>query len=156
MHDPPEEGTMRRTHRALVTLALGSLALVAAITTAVAEPVAPTENSEETKARKALYQSELEHNLQRRGPATAPVTDPTATALWEAEQRRVARVPDPFVPPPATATAANPSLEAPGANLDALAALLLGLVGGLVGGAAALIGWTISTRRRLPRTVAGT
>jgi hypothetical protein len=99
MHDPPEEGTMRRTHRALVTLALGSLALVAAITTAVAEPVAPTENSEETKARKALYQSELEHNLQRRGPATAPVTDPTATALWEAEQRRVARVPDPFVPP---------------------------------------------------------
>jgi hypothetical protein len=84
------------------------------------------------------------------------MTDPTATALWEAEQRRVARVPDPFVPPPATATAANPSLEAPGANLDALAALLLGLVGGLVGGAAALIGWTISTRRRLPRTVAGT
>ena len=78
------------------------------------------------------------------------MTDPTATALWEAEQRRVARVPDPFVPPPATATAANPSLEAPGANLDALAALLLGLVGGLVGGAAALIGWTISTRRPTP------
>ena len=128
----------------------------APVPAAVAEPVAPTENSEETKARKALYQSELEHNLQRHGLATAPVTDPTATELSEAEQRRVARVPDPFVPSPATATAANPSLEAPGANLDALTALLLGLVGGLVGGAAALIGWTISTRRRLPRTVAGT
>ena len=105
--------------------------------TAVAEPVAPTENTEETTSRKALYQSELEHNLQRRGLATAPVTDPTATALSEAQQRRVARVPDPFVPSPATATAANPSLEAPGGNLDAFAALLLGLVGGLVGGAAA-------------------
>jgi hypothetical protein len=36
---------MRRTHRALLTLALGGLVLVAAITTAVAEPVAPTEHS---------------------------------------------------------------------------------------------------------------
>jgi hypothetical protein len=90
---------MRRTHRALVTLALGGLALAAAITTAVAEPVAPTENSEETTQRKALYRSALEHNLQRRGPATALVTDPTATELSEAEQRRVARVPDPFVRP---------------------------------------------------------
>jgi hypothetical protein len=64
-------------------------------------------------------------------------------------------VPDPLVPPAPTA-AGNPGLEAPGGNLDAVAALLLGLLGGLVGGAAAVIGWTISTRRRLPRTAAGT
>lgn len=143
---------MRRTHRALVMLALGCLALVATITTAVAEPVAPTGNSGQTAQRKALYESELEHNLQRRGLATASLTDPSATKLSEPEQRRIARVPDPFVPPAPTA-AGNPGLEAPGGNLDAVAALLLG---GLVGGAAAVIGWSISTRRRLPRTAAGT
>ena len=147
---------MRRTHRALVMLALDGPALVATITTAVAEPVAPTGNSEQMAQRKALYESELEHNLQRRGLATAPVTDTSATELSEAEQPRIARVPDPFVPPAATAAAPNPGLEAPGGNLDALATMLLGLLGGLVGGAAAVIGWTISTRRRLPRTAAGT
>jgi hypothetical protein len=63
---------MRRTHRALVMLALGCLALVATITTAVAEPVAPTGNSGQTAQRKALYESELEHNLQRRGLRRLP------------------------------------------------------------------------------------
>jgi len=40
--------------------------------------------------------------------------------------------------------------------VDVLATLLVGLIGGLVGGAAAAIGWTATTRRRLPRAAAGT
>jgi hypothetical protein len=38
--------------------------------------------------------------------------------------------------------------------VDVLATLLLGLVGGLVGGGAAIGGWTIATRRRLHRVAA--
>jgi hypothetical protein len=37
-----------------------------------------------------------------------------------------------------------------------LATLLLGLVGGLVGGAAAIGGWILATRRRRPRPAAAT
>jgi hypothetical protein len=37
---------------------------------------------------------------------------------------------------------------------QALATLALGLA--LVGGAAAMVGWTAATRRRRPRTAAGT
>jgi heme O synthase-like polyprenyltransferase len=37
-----------------------------------------------------------------------------------------------------------------------VATLLVGLVGGLVGGAAAMLGWTATTRRRRPRAAAGT
>jgi hypothetical protein len=39
-------------------------------------------------------------------------------------------------------------------DVDALPSLLLGLVGGLVGGTAAAIGWTVPTRRRLLRAAA--
>jgi hypothetical protein len=38
--------------------------------------------------------------------------------------------------------------------VDVLATLLLGLVGGLVGGGAAIGGWTIATRRRMHRVAA--
>jgi hypothetical protein len=39
----------------------------------------------------------------------------------------------------------------PSRGVDVLATLLVGLVGGLVGGAAAMAGWTATTRRRVRR-----
>jgi hypothetical protein len=55
---------MRRTHKALATLALG-LALATA-TTAAAAATPPTGTQDQADQRKALYQSELERNLQQR------------------------------------------------------------------------------------------
>ena len=116
---------MRRTHKALATLALG-LALVGATTaTAAATPPTATPDQADQVARKALYQSELERNLATAADRTA--TRPSA-----------------------------PIDPAPSPGVDVVATLLIGLVGGLAGGAAAMIGWTATTRRRRPRAAAGT
>jgi hypothetical protein len=40
--------------------------------------------------------------------------------------------------------------------VDVAATLLVGLVGGLLGGAAVMVGWTATIRRRRPRTATGT
>jgi hypothetical protein len=134
-------------------LALGSLFLAA---TTVATAAQPSGNSEQIAQRKALYESQLESNLQRRSE-TAPVPDSTTIPLSGAEQRNIARVPDPYVPAPtAAAPAASADRALPGGDVDVLGTLLLGLLGGLVGGFAAAVGWSRSTRRRLPRTAAGT
>ena len=61
---------MRRTRKALATLALG-LAL-ATVTTAAAAATPPTgtqDQADQVAQRKALYQSELERNLQLRNQA---------------------------------------------------------------------------------------
>jgi hypothetical protein len=71
-------------------------------------------------------------------------------------QRQIARVPDPYVPAPAPAVPAADAAPAGPGGVNGLAVLVLGLVGALVGGVAAAIGWTTSTRRCLPRTAAGT
>jgi hypothetical protein len=149
---------MRRTHRALATLALG-LALVGA-TTAVAAAAPPTGTQDQTDQRKALYQSELERNLQARNQAGNQVLAERRLAaqrkaLYQSELertlawRRALRV---IAVHPVART--NPA--APSPDVDVLATLLVGLVGGLVGGAAAMLGWTAATRRRLPRAAAGT
>jgi hypothetical protein len=117
---------MRRTHKALATLALG-LAL-ATVTTAAAAATPPTGTPDQADQRKALYQSELERNL-----ATAAAADRAAIR-------------------PSAPT--DPAAPAPG--VDVGVTLLVGLVGGLVGGAAAMLGWTATTRRRRPRVAAGT
>jgi hypothetical protein len=44
---------------------------------------------------------------------------------------------------------------APSSGVNVLATLLVGLVGGLVGGAAAVVGWTAMTRRHRPPAAAG-
>jgi hypothetical protein len=57
----------------------------------------------------------------------------------------------------ADVAATRPAAPAAGAaGVDPLATLLVGLAGGLVIGAAAIIGWTARSRRRLPRAAAGT
>jgi len=59
---------MRRTHRALAALALG-LALVGATTVVAAAAAPPKGTPDLTDQREALYQSELERNLQLRTQA---------------------------------------------------------------------------------------
>ena len=157
---------MNRTRTALSTLALG-LALAAATTTAWATP--SSEAGSQADQRRALYQSELAQNLQRRGEAgqrkalyqselarnlqqRKPADQAVAAlstqraALYQAElEHNLAHV---------AAPAAGNAPAAPAAGVDALPTLLLALFGGLFGGAAAMVAWT-ATRRRSPRPVAG-
>jgi hypothetical protein len=148
---------MHRTRKALATLTLG-LALVGA-TTAVAAAAPPTGTQDLADQRKALYQSELERNLQLRNQAGSEVLaeDELAArkALYQSElERNLATA------PAADRAAIRPSAQtdpaAPSPGVDVAATLLIGLVGGLVGGAAAMIGWTTTTHRRRPRAAAGT
>ena len=151
---------MRRTGKALATLALG-LALATATTAAAAAPPSTgTEDPPNQAARKAMYQSELERNLQLR---TQPGNQAVAQrglaaqrkALYQSEleaTRARHRALGAIADQPAAKT--DPAAPSPG--VDVPATLLIGLVGGLVGGAAAMLGWTAATRRRRPRAVAGT
>ena len=148
---------MRRTRKALATLALG-LAL-ATVTTAAAAATPPTGTQDQADqvARKALYQSELERNLQQRTQAGNQVAVghglvAQRKALYQSElERNLATAADRAATRPSAQT--NP---APSPGVDVVATLLIGLVGGLVGGAAAMLGWTATTRRRQPRAAAGT
>ena len=102
-----------------------------------------------------MYESELEQNLRlrdRRTPEAQPASDATEVTLSEAMQRNIAHVPDPDVPLPVPAPSAIAGPEAPGGTVDVVATLLFGLVGG----AAAVVGWTTLTRRRLLRGAVGT
>ncbi len=148
---------MRRIHKALATLALG-LSLIGA-TTAAAAADPPTGTQDQADQRKALYQSELERNLQVRTQAGDEVAvgyglAAQRKALYQSElERNLATA------PAADRAAIRPSAQtdpaAPSPGVDVAATLLIGLVGGLVGGAAAMIGWT-TTHRRRPRAAAGT
>jgi hypothetical protein len=121
---------MRRTPQALATLALG-LALVGT-TTAVAAATLPTGPRDQAAQRKALYQSERERTLAR---------------------HRALGALDAIAAPPAART--DPA--APSPDVDVPATLLVGLVGGLLGGAGVMVGWTATTRRRRSRAArAGT
>jgi hypothetical protein len=149
---------MRRTHKALATLALG-LAL-ATVTTAAAAAAPPTGTPDQADARKALYQSELDRNLQLRTQAGNEVAAAhrlaaARKALYQSELERnlaTAAAADRAATRPTAPT--DPATPSPG--VDVLATLLVGLVGGLVGGAAAMLGWTATTHRRRPRAAAGT
>jgi hypothetical protein len=149
---------MRRTRKALATLALG-LALATA-TTAAAAADPPTATPDQADQRKALYQSELEGNLRLRAQAGDEVAVghglvAQRQALYQSELERTLarhRALGAVAAQPAAKTDPTP----PNPDVDVLATLLVGLVGGLVGGAAALLGWTATTRRRRPRTAAGT
>jgi hypothetical protein len=140
---------MRRTRRALASLALG-LALATA-TTAAAAAMPPTETQDphdRLAQHKALYQSELERNLQLRNQRDQQSRAEQGLlaqrkVLYQSELQRnlaTARTARVIAAQPAARTA--PAAPSPG--LDVLATLLVGLPGGLLGGAAA-------TRRRSHR-----
>ena len=115
---------MHRTHQALITLAL-SLALVGA-TTAAAAATSPTGTQDQADQRKALYQSERERTLARHRALGALDAQPAVAAQ----------------------PAARTHPAAPNSGVDVPATLLVGLVGGLLGGAAVMVGWTATTRPR--------
>jgi hypothetical protein len=148
---------MRPTRQALATLALG-LALATATTAAGA--TTPTGTQDQTDQRKALYQSELERTLQlRTQPGSQAAAEDGLAAqrrtLYQSEQERTLarhRALGAIAAEPATRT--DPAAPSPG--VDVAATLLVGLVGGLLGGAVVMVGWTATTRRRRPRTATGT
>ena len=137
----------------LATLALGLVLVGATTTAAAADP--PTGTPDQADQRKALYQSELERNLQLRNQAANKVSAEhgllaARKALYQSElEHNLAAA-------AADVAAPQPHPAAPSPHVDVLATLLIGLVGGLVGGAAAMVGWTATTRRRRPRAATGT
>src|SRR4029450_7206543 len=141
MDDPQREDVMRRTHRALATLALG-LALISATTAVAAAATSPTGTQGQADQRKALYQSELDTTLARhRALGALGVPEPVAQrqAVSQSEQERTLarhRALGALDAQPATKT--DPARPSPG--VDVPATLLVGLVGGLAGGAAGVVG----------------
>jgi hypothetical protein len=173
---------MRRTHQALTTLALG-LALVTATTAAWATPPTGTQDQadqrrplnqpqqERTLARHralgaiaegelladrtTLYQPQPDRYLQQR--AQAGIEKERALARHRAllARHRALLARHRALGAIAAQPAARTDPAAPNPGVNVLATLLVGLVGGLVGGAAALLGWTATTRRRRPPAAVG-
>ena len=114
---------MSRTYRALTTLAL-SLALVGT-TAAVALATPPTGSTEDVHAqRKALELTQ---------------TQAARKALYQSELA-------PTLAPVVT-NAPQPIPPAPARDVGVVAIALVGLVGGLIGGAAVVVGTAASRRR---------
>ena len=124
---------MSRTYRALTTLAL-SLAL-ATTTTAVAVAAQPAPSAV------ADQNDRLLHSIE----AGQAARTQAAVEQVRAGERDLG-------PAPVVTVAAEPVPAASGRGVDVLAVVLLGLAGGLAGGAA-VAGWT-AARRRLHRVVA--
>jgi hypothetical protein len=165
---------MSRTHRALALLAL-CLALVS-VTTAVAAAAPATTAVAEDQSDRLLRnlvagqaeQSQAAVALARFGernlPPVAVAEDQSDRALRglqasQAEQTEaavaLARSVDRNLAPVAAAQpGAVTAPAATGAGVNVLPLLLLSLVGGLVGGGAAIIGWTATSRRRPHRPAA--
>jgi hypothetical protein len=174
---------MSRTYRALSTLAL-SLALAGTVATAAlaAPPTgstgSPTASTADINAqRKALYQSELEHNQAVAAAGTqaaveqvragerefAAAAQPVARAedqndrllrsieAAQAERTQAAveqvRAGERNLVPVVTITAPQPVQAAPSRDVDVVAITLLGLIGGLIGGGAVVAGAAANRRR---------
>jgi hypothetical protein len=126
---------MSRTHRALTILAL-SVALATG-TTAVAVAAQPTPPAVEDQNDRLLRGIE----------AAASGRTQAAVEQARAGERNLD-------PTPVVTIAPQPVPAATGRGVDPLAVLLLGLLGGLAGGAAAMAGWTAANRRHARRAVA--
>ena len=124
---------MSRTYRALATLAL-SLALVTASTAvaAAAQPAPSAVADQNDRLLRSIEGAQASHTR-------------AAVEQVRAGERNLG-------PAPVVTVAAQPAPAAAGRGVDVLAVVLLGLAGGLIGGAAAVGAWTFS--RRLHRVVA--
>jgi hypothetical protein len=160
---------MNRIYKGFTTLALG-LALVAT-TAAVASAAEDVSDS-----RKALYESELAQNLagqaarteaaveraralERQAGAVAaqPVAEDQNDRLLrgieaaQAERTQTAveqaRAGERTLVPVVTIAAPQPVPAAPGRDVDLVPIALLGLVGGLIGGATVVAGTAVNRRR---------
>jgi hypothetical protein len=152
---------MGRPLRLLAVLAIGVVLATATSAAATAMPP-PTTTIEDLNERKALYESELESNLQQRKQPEQTQAQQTRAAVesFRAGERNF--VPDPDIigdvaaPPSARPVPDLPAPAVPRPGIGVVASLLLGLVGGVVGGCAALAGWAAATRRRLRQPASAT
>jgi hypothetical protein len=134
---------MVRPLRLLAVLAICVALATATSATAIAIPP-PTTTLNAQDDRRALNPLAQEARRSR-----------AAVELFRSGERNF--VPDPDIvgdvaaPPPARPV---PALPRPGVGV--VASLLLGLVGGVVGGCAAMAGWTAAVRRRLRQPASAT
>jgi hypothetical protein len=95
----------------------------------------------------------IENQEDRRPLAEEARRSRAAVELFRSGERNF--VPDPDIigdvatPPQARPVPDRPVPAVPRPGIGMVASLLVGLVGGVVGGCAALAGWTATTRRRL-------
>jgi hypothetical protein len=129
---------MVRPLRLLAVLALGVALATTTSTAAFAIPPPPTT---------------IENQEDRRPLAEEARRSRAAVELFRSGERNF--VPDPDIigdvatPPQARPVPDRPVPAVPRPGIGMVASLLVGLVGGVVGGGAALAGWTATTRRRL-------
>jgi hypothetical protein len=166
---------MTRTNRALTTVAL-ALALIGG--TAAVAAAAESDQLAQRRAlyeseleqnlqardqlaqRKALYESELEQNLTNAQPVAVDQHDRLLGALeagqaagTQAAVEQLRAGERNLGPVPVVTVAAQPLPAADGTGVNLLAILLLGLIGGLAGGAA-IAALTAASRRHAQRAVA--
>jgi hypothetical protein len=135
---------MGRSLRLLTMLALAMGVALASATAvaAAAQPTPPTIEDQDDRRTASPLVKEAWRSRE-------------AVKLFRAGERNF--VPDPDVvgdvvaPTPARPVPDRPVPVVPRPGVGVVASLLLGLVGGVVGGVAALAGWAAATRRRLSR-----
>jgi hypothetical protein len=131
---------MNRTYRALAMLVLSLALLGATSAVAAAQSTSGVEDQNDRLLRN------LEASQAERTQA--------AVQLHRAMERNLAPA------PPVADIAAQPARRTypavPGRDVAVVPTLLVGLIGGLVGGAAAMASWTAASRRRLHRVASAT
>lgn len=126
---------MSRPLRLLAVLALATTLASATAAGVAAQPTPPTTNDQ--------HRNSLVEEAQR---------SREAVELFRSSERNFVPDPDlvgnPINPPQDRPVPVRPAPAIPRPGVGVVASLLLGLVGGMVGGIAALAGWTATTRRR--------
>jgi hypothetical protein len=138
---------MGRPRRLLAGLALGVALAIATSVAAIAAPPTPPTIEDQHDRRLRNLQAEQAKRTQ------------AALELFRSGERNF--VPDPdlisdVAAPPFARPAPVPAPAVPRPGIGVVASLLLGLVGGVVGGCAALAGWAAATRRRLRQPASAT
>ena len=138
---------MGRPLRLLAGLALGvALAIATSAAAVAAQPTPPTIEDQHDRRLRNVRAEQAERTQ-------------AALELFRAGERNF--VPDPdligdVVTPLPASPAPVPAPAVPRPGIGVVASLLLGLVGGVVGGCAALAGWAAATRRRLRQPASAT
>ena len=139
---------MSRSLRLLAGLALGAaLAAATSVAAIAAQPTPPTAEDQHDRRLRNLRAEQAERTQ-------------AALELFRSGERHF--VPDPDIigdvaaPPSARPVPERPVPAVPWPGIGVVASLLLGLVGGVVGGCAAVAGWAAATRRRLRQPASAT
>jgi hypothetical protein len=133
---------MGRSLRLLAGLALGAALAGLPVVAAAAQPSQPTVEDQNDRRLRSLRVEQAER------------TQAGVERFWSGERNFA---PDPDIVGDVVAPSrARPVPAVPRPGVGVAASLLLGLVGGVVGGCAVLVGWAITTRRRLRQPATAT